>query len=72
MESLASECFAPLYNTFGADVQMSVCTGPGVFCRHSDPLIPPRADMTYEVELLSVTAPLDVTKVTEAELVDVV
>lgn len=51
---------------------MSVCTGPGVFCRHSDPLIPPRADMTYEVELLSVAAPLDVTKVTEAELVDVV
>ena len=44
----------------------------GLFCPLSGPLIPPRADITYEVELLSVSPPLDVAKVTEEELVDVV
>lgn len=44
----------------------------GLFGPLSDPLIPPRADITYEVELLSVSPPLDVAKVTEEELVDVV
>lgn len=43
-----------------------------VFYPRSDPLIPPEADITYEVELLSVEAPLDVAKVTETELVEVV
>ena len=51
---------------------MCIVAAPAVVHLHSDPLIPPRADITYEVELLSVAAPLDVTKVTETELVDVV
>ena len=51
---------------------MCIAATLGGFCLRSDPLIPPEADMTYEVELLSVEAPLDVVKVTETELVEVV